>query len=244
VWVDDGACCSNAAPISHWSRPPTKILTALAALAPLAPAHRFTTRIYADAPPDADGAAGSLAVRGGGDPALTSEEWWRLAADLRRQGLRRVRGALILDDTLFEQQRWNPAWDAVSARAFHAPVGALSANYGSFAVEVQPTRAGATPRIGLDPPIPFFELIDRTKPAAARRRRARGCRNARPRRGRGAPASGDAVTIFAAPDPARAAAVCACNSAHRGSRSMARITAPVPPDEAGVRRRAGESPDR
>jgi D-alanyl-D-alanine carboxypeptidase/D-alanyl-D-alanine-endopeptidase (penicillin-binding protein 4) len=175
-----------------------KILTALAALASFGPAHRFTTRIYADALPDADGAVGSLAVRGGGDPALTSEEWWRLAADLRRQGLRRVRGALILDDTLFEQQRWNPAWDAVSARAFHAPVGALTANYGSFAVEVQPTRAGAPARIALDPPIPFFELVDRTKPGSgplAVEREAAGARDRVVISG-APPTSGEAVTIF------------------------------------------------
>ena len=186
-----------------------KILTALAALASFGPAHRFTTRVAADALPDADGTVGTLAVRGGGDPALTSEEWWRLAADLRRQGLRRVRGALILDDTLFEQQRWNPAWDAVSARAFHAPVGALSANYGSFAVEVQPSRVGAPARIGLDPPIAFFELIDRTKPGSGAlvvEREAAGTRDRVVVSG-APPAGGEAVTIFrSVSDPARYAA--------------------------------------
>jgi D-alanyl-D-alanine carboxypeptidase/D-alanyl-D-alanine-endopeptidase (penicillin-binding protein 4) len=41
-----------------------KILTALAAVATFGPTHRFTTRIYADAPPTADGTVGVLAVRG------------------------------------------------------------------------------------------------------------------------------------------------------------------------------------
>ena len=143
-----------------------KILTTLAALATFGPAYQFTTTVYADTPVSADGSVGSLAVRGGGDPALTSEEWWRLAADLYRKGLRRVRGELILDDTYFDQQRWNPAWGGVSARAFHAPVGALAANFGSFAVEVQPARSGAAPQIGVDPPVAFFELVDRTKPGS------------------------------------------------------------------------------
>jgi D-alanyl-D-alanine carboxypeptidase/D-alanyl-D-alanine-endopeptidase (penicillin-binding protein 4) len=143
-----------------------KNLTTLAALATFGPAYQFTTTVYADTPVSADGSVGSLAVRGGGDPALTSEEWWRLAADLYRKGLRRVRGDLILDDTYFDQQRWNPAWGGVSARAFHAPVGALAANFGSFAVEVRPARSGAAPQIGVDPPVAFFELVDRTKPGS------------------------------------------------------------------------------
>jgi serine-type D-Ala-D-Ala carboxypeptidase/endopeptidase (penicillin-binding protein 4) len=139
-----------------------KILTALAALATFGPAHRFTTHVYTDAAPDPDGSVGALAVRGGGDPALTSEDWWRLAADLHNRGLRRVRGELILDDGYFDHERWNPGWDAVSARAFHAPVGALTANYGSFAVDIQP-RPGAAAHVSLDPPVPLFELVNNTK---------------------------------------------------------------------------------
>ncbi len=187
-----------------------KILTGLAALASFGPAHRFTTRVSVDAPPDADGTVGALAVRGGGDPALTSEEWWRLAADLRRRGLRRVHGDLILDDTYFDQQRWNTAWDAVSARAFHAPVGALTANYGSFAVEVEaPSRSGAPARIALDPPVPFFTLVDRTAAGGGALAVERERAGARDRVvGSGAPpASGEPVTIFrSVSDPVRYAA--------------------------------------
>ncbi|HEY5657366.1 MAG TPA: D-alanyl-D-alanine carboxypeptidase, partial [Myxococcota bacterium] len=58
-----------------------KLLTAAAALNALGPTHRFVTQLLSDAPPDADGAIGNLYVRGGGDPALTSEDFWRLAAD-------------------------------------------------------------------------------------------------------------------------------------------------------------------
>ncbi len=145
-----------------------KVLTALAALSLFGPAHRFTTRLYADAPADPSGGVGALAVRGGGDPALTSEEWWRLAADLRQRGIRHVRGDVIFDDGYFDQQRWNPTWDGVSARAFHAPVGALNANFGAFAVVVRPTRgAGARPTILVDPPVPYFEIVDRMQAGGA-----------------------------------------------------------------------------
>jgi D-alanyl-D-alanine carboxypeptidase/D-alanyl-D-alanine-endopeptidase (penicillin-binding protein 4) len=182
-----------------------KVLTALAALQTFGPAYRFTTRLTADRTPDADGAVGALAVRGAGDPALTSEEWWRVAADLRRRGLRRVRGELILDDTYFDQQRWLPSWGGISARAFHAAVGALAANYGSFAVEITPER-----RIAIDPPVPYFELVDRTGSGATHAltvdRDSTGDRDRVTVAGK-LPAAGSSTTVFrSASDPARYAA--------------------------------------
>lgn len=142
-----------------------KILTALGALSLFGPTARFTTRVYGTRPLDASGTVDALVIRAGGDPALTSEEWWRLAADLRANGLRRVQGELIVDDTYFDTEQWNPAWSGASARAFHAPVSALTANYGAFAVAVQ-RRPGAPPSISIDPPVPFFELVDRLTPGA------------------------------------------------------------------------------
>jgi D-alanyl-D-alanine carboxypeptidase/D-alanyl-D-alanine-endopeptidase (penicillin-binding protein 4) len=146
-----------------------KVLTALAALSTFGPAHRFTTEVLGDAAPDAEGAVGLLYVRGGGDPALTSEDLWRLAADLRRRGLRRVRGGLVLDASLFDDERWHPSWGKVSARAYHAPVSALSVNYGAFAVRVAPGTLPGDPLVAsLDPPVPFLRLLNRGTTGAPR----------------------------------------------------------------------------
>jgi D-alanyl-D-alanine carboxypeptidase/D-alanyl-D-alanine-endopeptidase (penicillin-binding protein 4) len=144
-----------------------KILTGVAALATFGPAHRFVTRVYSEAPPDAQGAVASLIVRGGGDPSLTSEEWWRLAADLKAAGLRSIQRDLVLDDTAFEDQKWNPAWGARSARAFHAPVTALEANYGSFIVTVRPGSAGSEARVTIDPSIPYLALVNQVRTGKA-----------------------------------------------------------------------------
>lgn len=139
-----------------------KVFTALAALATFGPTHRFRTEVFAPGPPDAEGGVPLLAIRGGGDPALTSEDAWRLAADLRRLGLRRVRGDLVLDDSAFDAQRWHPGWGPVSARAYHAPVGALNVNYGAFAAAVTPgARHGDPARVFLDPPVAFLRLSNR-----------------------------------------------------------------------------------
>ncbi len=136
-----------------------KVLTALAALETFGPAHRFTTEILAPAPPDAQGTVETLYVRGGGDPSLTSERLWRLAADLRALGVQRIGGDLVVDDSLFDDERWHPDWGDVTARAYHAPVGALMANYGAFRVTVVPgPRAGTPATVTLDPPVTTLRL--------------------------------------------------------------------------------------
>lgn len=147
-----------------------KILTVLASLVRFGPTHRFTTRTWAPQPIDGDGAVAELLVEGGGDPALGSEDWWRLAADLRREGLRHVAGNVRIDDSLFAGPSWHPSWGALSARAYHAPVGALSANYGAFVVSVWPRdTTGSAPRVSVDPPVAYLRLRNLARTVTRRR---------------------------------------------------------------------------
>lgn len=146
-----------------------KILTAIGALSMFGPSHRFETKILADRQPDASGEVGRLEIVGGGDPVMNSEDWWRLAADLRRAGLRRVDGDVFVDDTLFDARYWHPGWSGISARAYHAPVSALTANYGSFFIAVEPgTSAGDPIAVSIDPPIPYLRVANRAKTSGAR----------------------------------------------------------------------------
>ena len=141
-----------------------KLLTALAALELLGPTHRFQTQIRADRLPGRLGAVGELSVRGGGDPVLTSEDWWRIAADLRRGGVRKIEGDIRVDDSAFEDAFWHPSWGPVSARAYHAPVGALTANYGAFFVRISPAgQVGESPVVTIDPPVEYLEVTNRSK---------------------------------------------------------------------------------
>ena len=139
-----------------------KLLTALAALDAFGPTHRFVTRVLADRPPDGAGAVGELIVVGGGDPVLNSEDLWRLAADLRFRGLRRVDGDLVVDASFFDRQLWHPEWGGVSARAYHAPIEGLSANYGAFFVRLEPGAAEGDPlHVEIDPPLAYFHVVNR-----------------------------------------------------------------------------------
>jgi len=141
-----------------------KILTAIAALSAFGPAHRFVTEIFADALPDAGGGVERLAIRGGGDPSLTSEQYWRLAADLRLRGLREVRDGLLLDASAFDGEHWHPSWGQISARAYYGPVAALCANYSAFSVMVEAgPKAGDPVRVLLDPPVDHLRLENRAR---------------------------------------------------------------------------------
>lgn len=145
-----------------------KLLTALAALAAWGPSHRFETELLAPGPVTSQGELAGLYVRASGDPAMTSEQWWRLAANLRALGIRRIQGPLVLDDRAFDAVRWHPSWQPISARAYHAPVGALSANYGAFRVRVAAgEKAGDPARVTLDPPVPYLRLRNRARTVAA-----------------------------------------------------------------------------
>jgi D-alanyl-D-alanine carboxypeptidase/D-alanyl-D-alanine-endopeptidase (penicillin-binding protein 4) len=148
-----------------------KILTAIAALSAFGPAYRFATEVLADREIPADGAVETLYIRAAGDPALTSEELWRLAADLRRRGLRSVKGGIVVDASLFDEQRWHPSWGSVSSRAYNAPIGAFTANFGAFAVRVAPGRAsGDALQITLDPPVASLRLVNRARTLSPRSR--------------------------------------------------------------------------
>jgi D-alanyl-D-alanine carboxypeptidase/D-alanyl-D-alanine-endopeptidase (penicillin-binding protein 4) len=139
-----------------------KILTAVAALGAFGPTHAFPIHVYSDAPPDAEGSVANLYLRATGDPSLTSEDYWRLAADLRMAGLRSVSGDLVIDDSVFDAERWNPIWGAISSRAYHAPVGAFTANYGAFTVVVVPgANAGDRVSVRVDPPVPYLRVVNK-----------------------------------------------------------------------------------
>ena len=204
VRESDGATVFERSPDSFLTPASNmKILTAIAALSALGPTHRFETRILSDRAPDASGAVGSLAVVGGGDPVLNSEDWWRLAADLRRMGLTKVEGDIWIDDGLFDASYWHPGWKGVSSRAYHAPVGALTANYGAFFVAVQAgARSGDPVEIRVDPPVPYLSISNHAATGSAKARRTLSVHRSEPVGGRervrvaGVVRAGDDLDVF------------------------------------------------
>jgi D-alanyl-D-alanine carboxypeptidase/D-alanyl-D-alanine-endopeptidase (penicillin-binding protein 4) len=129
----------------------TKLVTSAAALLRLGPEFRFTTDVLTDKP-IVRGRAGTLYVKGRGDPAFTTERLQGLVADLWHRGLRQVEG-LVLDDAYFDREAWGPGWEQESSdKAYAAPVGPLSLNHNSVAIYIAPGEGkNARGRVDLEP---------------------------------------------------------------------------------------------
>ncbi|MDQ2093914.1 D-alanyl-D-alanine carboxypeptidase/D-alanyl-D-alanine endopeptidase [Rhodalgimonas zhirmunskyi] len=74
----------------------TKSVTALYALDTLGPSHRFETRLIATGAVRDGVLMGDLVLEGGGDPTLDTNALAAMAADLKRKGVREVRGKFLV----------------------------------------------------------------------------------------------------------------------------------------------------
>src|SRR5690349_19433639 len=77
----------------------TKLVSTAAALEILGPSHRFDTAVLAVGPVREGVLEGDVFLRGEGDPRLTAPQLLSLAADLRRAGVREVRGRFLFDES-------------------------------------------------------------------------------------------------------------------------------------------------
>jgi D-alanyl-D-alanine carboxypeptidase/D-alanyl-D-alanine-endopeptidase (penicillin-binding protein 4) len=137
-----------------------KVLTTAAAAERLGWDFRYTTRIYATGPIDANGAVnGDLVVVSDGDPTINPrhpqrwaifDEWGK---QLAAKGIRQVNGYLIGDDNAFAEPGWAPgwAWDDL-AFGYGAAASALQYNENQIELLIGPgLEAGARAVISVSP---------------------------------------------------------------------------------------------
>jgi serine-type D-Ala-D-Ala carboxypeptidase/endopeptidase (penicillin-binding protein 4) len=138
-----------------------KLATTLAALSALGPQYVWKTEIRATAPVQRGVLDGDLVVRGTGDPGMVSEEHWRMLGALRRTGLRRINGDVVLDGSHFFLPPEDPgAFDGQPLRAYNQPPHALHVNANALRFHVVPEPDGRTIRIEADPPLPGLEIVN------------------------------------------------------------------------------------
>lgn len=94
-----------------------KLLTTYAGLDILGPAYSWKTTAYTLTPPIDGVLNGDLYLKGSGDPRLTFEQFWLLLRQLRAQGLKDIKGRLVLDRSAFSLG----AGDAVTVNGGGAP---------------------------------------------------------------------------------------------------------------------------
>jgi len=156
----------------------TKLFTTALALAKLGPDYRFRTTLESSAKPDSHGRLkGDLFLVGHGAPDLTNRHYpydahldregppekilAQVVDALLAQGVRRIDGDIVVDDTAFENQPYPGGWDVQDVRyGYGAPVTALAINDNNFFADISPAlAAGGKARVALSPPLADLYVI-------------------------------------------------------------------------------------
>ncbi|HTP34000.1 MAG TPA: D-alanyl-D-alanine carboxypeptidase/D-alanyl-D-alanine-endopeptidase [Candidatus Acidoferrales bacterium] len=162
----------------------TKLFSTALALNRLGPEYTFQTRVFADAPPDAEGRVGALRLVGGGDPNLSARAIpYRtgpiagnpltaiedLADQIVARGVKRVDGPIVGDDTWYVWQPYAVGWAVDDPQSDDGPpVSALTLTDNTQTLTVQPgAAAGDVAALSLNPPIEFYRIENRLRTVAA-----------------------------------------------------------------------------
>ncbi|HVZ89860.1 MAG TPA: D-alanyl-D-alanine carboxypeptidase/D-alanyl-D-alanine-endopeptidase [Polyangia bacterium] len=152
-----------------------KIVTSAASLSLLGPEYRWRTTMAVVGPPSgpplpAGGeVSGDLYLRGSGDPTLSTEDLAVMVNDLVSLGLHKVRGSLVVDDSLFDGGYVPPAYDQKDdSTASRTASSAASLDGNVVGVTVIPgAAAGAPARIVVEPASPYFTIAGRVVTAGS-----------------------------------------------------------------------------
>lgn len=137
-----------------------KLVTTLAALDTLGPAHTFKTLVWLDGPLRDGVLEGDLVLQGGGDPGMTQERFWLLLRELRQRGIREIRGDVVLDNRLYAIEAVDPgAFDQAPLRPYNAQPAPLLVNFNTGSLRLCARDGQVTAR--LDPPLPAPRLDNR-----------------------------------------------------------------------------------
>jgi D-alanyl-D-alanine carboxypeptidase/D-alanyl-D-alanine-endopeptidase (penicillin-binding protein 4) len=87
-----------------------KLAVTYASLLALGPSFRFSTDVLGEGELDGTLWRGDIVLKGYGDPTLSTLDLLSLASQLRSQGIRRVTGQVIGDESFFDAKRMAPGW--------------------------------------------------------------------------------------------------------------------------------------
>ncbi len=105
---------------------------------------------------------GDLTLRGGGDPFLVVESFWKMLQGLRARGLRDIQGDLVIDNSLFRVDEHDPyAFDGRGDRAYNVLPNALLVNFGATEFSIYP-NAGSV-YVLANPTTSNVKIVNRIK---------------------------------------------------------------------------------
>lgn len=155
-----------------------KTVTTSAALGILGGDYTFKTELQYDGTLNNGIVSGNLYIKGGGDPTLgspllgkslghTLNQW---ITAIKKAGIHQIKGQLIIDETLFEENITPSGWIwADMGNYYAAPAGAINVLDNTYRLFFRPaSRLNASPKIlRTNPWIPRIQFVNHLKTAAA-----------------------------------------------------------------------------
>ena len=150
-----------------------KMFTSAMALKKVGPDYRFHTRLYTNGRIRGEVLKGDLYIKGFGDPSLVTEQMWILVNELKNLSITKVEGNIIADNSYFDGQGRLKTWSSYKGpEAYLAPAGALSFNFNTVTVHVEPgKKIGDRPRVVVDPDIEYFRVRNKAVTTVNKRSR-------------------------------------------------------------------------
>jgi serine-type D-Ala-D-Ala carboxypeptidase/endopeptidase (penicillin-binding protein 4) len=143
-----------------------KTVTTATALEVLGPDFRTETRLLAKAPPQEGVLEGDLVLRGGGDPLLSLSDLAAWAAELQRQGLRRIHGRVLGDGSLFTGSLYDDHWSwGDIGNGYGSPVAGLNLEHNRYSAVFAPGSAEGQPAqlVEILPEVPGITWINEVR---------------------------------------------------------------------------------
>jgi D-alanyl-D-alanine carboxypeptidase/D-alanyl-D-alanine-endopeptidase (penicillin-binding protein 4) len=134
------------------------------ALDTLGPAFTWKTEVYSLGETNGSVLKGDLLIKGYGDPWLVTERVWQMLRQIRQQGIRRITGDLLIDDSHFDVPYHDPGkFDREPLRAYNVAPNALLMNFKVVHYHFEPEPASGTVTIRIDPPLRNLQIDNRLK---------------------------------------------------------------------------------
>jgi serine-type D-Ala-D-Ala carboxypeptidase/endopeptidase (penicillin-binding protein 4) len=147
-----------------------KLFTAAAGLSVLGKDYRFTTAVLANGKMTDGTLEGNLILKGKGDPTLIPADFDRFAEAIKEQGIQRITGDLIADDSWYDDVRYSEdlTWND-EHQYYGSQISALTAapnkdyDAGTVIVNILPGNIGSEGNISLEPDTDFLDIINQTQ---------------------------------------------------------------------------------